>query len=451
MKKLDGVTSAIGMKQYLKRYGIKVKDAVPIQYGGEEYAIPKPKNKVLHVMVDFAHGKPIMHIHTDHHTDQHGVEKGTATSFVKSPSNAAYISQTLSKTDLFPPSDAKMISTIDSADFAKQGITVDDVMTAEFKGTGQVIKDNKKMALVVNTLTLAYKNKTDFLKTLVMNSNPSLKSMYVNIMKIVKEKGYEPPKEVAAGKDFYVQAQKAKMKNPQSKIIDLGSGESVMWGNTIVQYGGGEMFRPAFYDRYTPFKNHPDAHYLVIAWPMGLLQISKNPFKSAKNPHDLGKVGKKVMSKFKGKMKKKQVPLAYIKALLDKDARKSIEKDLKGRGQDIKAMPRNQIEGQIFGFTYKDFAALYADKAKGLGKGRKRDIIEDIMNKPYNFLSKKQKDLLESVTISLWDIVNATSGGHHDITNISGLNFYGKGYVDELLKKMMFVAAKEMKDKELKE
>lgn len=438
------------MKTYLKSYGIKTKDAVPIQYGGEEYAIPKPKNKVLHVMVDFAHGKPIMHIHTDHHDTQHGVEKGTATSFVKSPSNAAYISQTLSKSDLFPPSDAKMISTIDSADFARQGITVDDVMTAEFKGTGQVIKDNKKMALVVNTLTLAYKNKTDFLKTLVMNSNPSLKSMYVNIMKVIKEKGYEPPKEVAAGKEFYVQQQKASQQTDK-KIKDLGSGESTLYGNTIVQYGGGKMFRPAFYDRYTPFKNYPDAHYLVIAWPMGLLQISKNPFKSAKNPHDLGKIGQKVISKFKGKMTKKQVPLAYIKALLDSDARKAIEKDLKGRGNDIKAMPRNQIEGQIFGFTYKDFAALYADKAKGLGKGRKKDIIEDIMNKPYNFLSKKQKDMLESVTISLWDIVNATSGGHKDITNISGLNFYGKGYVDELLKKMMYVAAKEMKDKELKE
>lgn len=432
------------MKTYLKRYGIKVKDAVPVQYGGEQYAIPKPKNKVLHVLVDFAHGNPIMHIHTDHHDTQRGVEKGASTSFVKSPSNAAYISQTLSPSDLFPPQDAKMINTIDSADFAKQGITVGDVMSAEYSGTGDVIKDNKKMALVVNTLLLALKNKTDFLRDIVLNSNSSLKSMYVNIIKIMKDKKYPLPKEIAAGKEIYAQQQKELMKPSGSKITALKSGESVIWGNTIVQYGGGKMFGPAKYDRYTPFKNYPHAHYLVIGWAMGLLQISKNPFKSAKNLHDLGKVGKDILKKFEGKMKRKEVPLAYIKMLFDRDASKTMAKRLKDRGFDV---PKEQIANDIFGFTFKDFNALYAKKAKGA----RRSDIETIMNKPYDHLSDEERKSLWNITITLWDIVNETSGGHKDITNISGLNFWGKGYVDELLKKMMFVAAKEMKDKELKE
>ena len=34
---LDGVTSAIGMKNYLKQYGIKTIAAHPIQYGGAYY------------------------------------------------------------------------------------------------------------------------------------------------------------------------------------------------------------------------------------------------------------------------------------------------------------------------------------------------------------------------------------------------------------------------------
>ena len=47
--------------------------------------------------------------------------------------------------------------------------------------------------------------------------------------------------------------------------------------NIIVQYGGGSMMKPGSYDRYTPFKNNPDADFLVIAWPMGLVQASCNP------------------------------------------------------------------------------------------------------------------------------------------------------------------------------
>ena len=35
--------------------------------------------------------------------------------------------------------------------------------------------------------------------------------------------------------------------------------------NIIVQYGGGSMMKPGSYDRYTPFKNNPEADFLVIA------------------------------------------------------------------------------------------------------------------------------------------------------------------------------------------
>jgi hypothetical protein len=73
------------------------------------------------------------------------------------------------------------------------------------------------------------------------------------------------------------------------------------------------------------------------------------------------------------------------------------------------------------------------------------------MNKPYRFLSPKQKAILQKIEISLWDLVQAGSGGHKDITNISGLNFWGKGFVDEIIKPMMVAAANAMKDKKLVE
>ena len=78
-------------------------------------------------------------------------------------------------------------------------------------------------------------------------------------------------------------------------------------------------------------------------------------------------------------------------------------------------------------------------------------VQQDIMNKPYKNLSYKQKDILRKIQIPLWDLIQAGSGGHKDITNMSGLNFWGKGYVDDLMRPMMVAAAQAMKDKELKE
>jgi len=50
-------------------------------------------------------------------------------------------------------------------------------------------------------------------------------------------------------------------------------------------------------------------------------------------------------------------------------------------------------------------------------------------------MSAKQKAVLENVKISVWDIIKASSGGHKDITNISGFGFYPDDYVP-LLKKI---------------
>jgi hypothetical protein len=425
---LDGVTSAIGMKQYLKSYGIKVVDAHTIQYGGMEYAIPKPKDKTLAVMVDFAHGKPVMHIHTDHHDKQSGVSKDTKTSFVKSPSNAAYISQVLSPKDLFPPEDVKLISTVDSADFASQDITPDDVMRATFKLSSKldVSKNRRAMGFVVNTLTLAYKNKPGFLSKLVLQANPSLMSMYNVIKKLAKEEGYKAPEEVGSGKQDYVSKQAKNFKEGGIKIIStLKNGQHTQVGNTIVQYGGGYMVKG--YDRYTPFKNNEWAQYLVIAWPTGLVQISKNPFVKGNNPYHLGDLAiKKILPKFKSKLNK-EITLEFIK--------KVFENDIK--------------DNNSLGFQFNDFVSLFEGKIKGLvGSDRWKETVEDITNKPYSKLSYNQKEVLRKVTVNLYDLILAQSGGHKDITNLSGFNFFGKGYT-ELMKDVMVEIAKEMKDKTL--
>ncbi len=126
---LDGVTTAIAMKKYLEDNGIDVVDCHIIQYGDKEFTVKNndATGDTIPVLVDFAKGKPMYVIHTDHHDRQVGVEKGTSKQFRGARSNVETISQVVSPKDLFPSSDILLINTVDSADFAKHNITPDEV------------------------------------------------------------------------------------------------------------------------------------------------------------------------------------------------------------------------------------------------------------------------------------------------------------------------------------
>lgn len=431
----DGVTSAIAMKAYLEAYGIKTVAVHKINYGSNEFSAVKAKKGRLVWMVDFAHGKPFLHIHTDHHDAQTGDAETTSTAFEKAPSNVQAISQKISPRDLFSAEDIKVISMVDTADFAKNDITPDQVMNAAFgyDKTLNVDRNHTMMGLVVNKLLLAYKNKKGFLDKLVLQAKPSLISLYTVIKKVAKEENYKTPAEVGSGVENYVSAQKGKIIEPDIDPSKLKGGQSTMWGSTIVQYGGGGMFNG--YDRYTPFKNNPTADYLIIAWPMGLVQASKNPFKGGSNPHPLGDLAiKKLLgnSKWKSRLSKVNVSLAEIKRIFE---------------MDIKPADRDAM-----GFNFEDFASLVTkDQVKGMdieGNSGYTGFIKSLANVKFSQLSYKQKQNLEKVTVSVYDIMVAQSGGHRDITNVQGFNFLGKGYVD-IMKEFMKDLALELKDKRL--
>ncbi len=425
---LDGVTSAIGLKEYLSRYGIKTIDAQMIQYGDMEYQIPKPMRGkgILFAMVDFAHSKPMMHLWTDHHDVEHsGASKDMSLAFVHTPSNADYISSVISPSELFPPEDLKIISMVDSAAFAGTGLKPEDIMRSVFTmdKTIDISKNKQAMGLVTNKLTLVYKNKPGFLKELVLQSNPSLKSIYNVILRLVKEKGYRTPKEYEVSMRDYTENQKNKAKEGKlSDVKSLKNGESIMLGNTIVQYGGGSMMYA--YDRYTPFKTWPSAQFMVIAWPMGMVQVSKNPFIKGDVPVHLGELCADVLKKFKSKMLSDVITLGEIKKLSERGSKEN-----------------------IMGFTFRDFMSLFKNTAKGLGSEKWSEILDSVSSKEYKFLSQKQKDLLDKVTVTAWDIVKAQSGGHKSISNIqlSMIPDANKKY----LKDIFYEVAKEMKDKEL--
>ena len=396
---LDGVTTAIAMKNYLEQYGIKVVDSHVIQYGDKEFSVKKndAKGDTMPVLVDFAHGKPMFIIHTDHHDRQAGAEETKSTSFRHSRSNVETISQVVSPKEIFPYDDILLISTVDSANFAINNISVDDVITYLFSlDKNESLKRNKTLlGLVTNKLLLAFKNKPGFLEELVMKCKPSLMSILQNIKRIMIEKGYAKESELEKNKEDYIQQMKT------SSNVKYEDG-------IIVQYGGGSMMKPGSYDRYTPFKNNPEADFIVIAWPMGLVQASCNPYKKDRELKgvNLGDIAQEVLGKWEDQLKQREISLSTIKW---------ISEDTKGFGP------------ESVGFTFKDFVALYGNKYKTMDNGRETlTHIGEMMETPFSQLPEEHREMLDKISINAWDLIQANSGGHKCITNISGLVYLGR-------------------------
>jgi hypothetical protein len=369
---LDGVTTAIAMKNYLEQNGINVVDCEVIQYGTKEFAIKKPEGEgdVMPVLVDFAHGKPMFVIHTDHHDSQAGVEDDTATSFRHARSNVETISQVISPKEIFPSDDIMLISTVDSANFAVNKITPEMVMNFLYKfDKDSSLKQNKMlMGLVVNKLLLAYKNNPNFMESLVMNSKPSLISILTNIKKMAKDQDFASIETMTQNQEKFLQARQKE-------------GAIEKTGNVISQFGLGSM-RKGSYDRYVPFRIHPDADFLVtgLGGQVGMVQASCNPFKEerALKGINLGEIKDEVLEKFRPELEKEILSFRVIKRIAEREA-----------------------TPESVGFTSKDMMALYG--------------------KMPSFDSEKQ-------TINGYDFLKANSGGHKCITNISGINFLYSGY-----------------------
>ena len=184
------------MRDYLESNGIKVVDVEVIQYGDKEWSVKKADatGEVMPVLVDFAHGKPMFVIHTDHHDRQAGAEETGSKSFRQSRSNVETLSQIIPKTDLFPTEDVATISMVDSADYAKNEITPETVMNYVFKfdKDASARKNRMLLGLVTNKLLLAFKNKPNFLERLVAESKPSLLNLFLKIKEIMEEQNYAP-------------------------------------------------------------------------------------------------------------------------------------------------------------------------------------------------------------------------------------------------------------------
>jgi hypothetical protein len=346
------------------------------------------------VLVDFAHGKPMFKIHTDHHDTQVGAGDTKSISFTESPSNVRTISQVMSPKELFSNTDIDLISKVDSARY--KGTDPKDVINYLFRlDKEKGLEQNKTaMGLVANKLLLAYKNKPGFLEKLTMEAEPSLYSILNIIKRIAGEEGYATPEQMAKHQEDYIKQQS------QSENVKYDDG-------IIVQYGGGSMYKPGSYDRYTPFVLYPDADFLVIAWPMGLVQASCNPFKEGRalSGINLGEMANELLDSAKSWFESKIIPLTTLKWVSETSATET-----------------------SVGFTSKDLEAFYPQVVEKLKRVEGAwDKIKKIMDKPYPLLTDEELSFLDNFGLPLWDIIKSNSGGHKCITNISGLNYYGRG------------------------
>jgi hypothetical protein len=333
-------------------------------------------------------------IHTDHHDTQVGAGDTKSISFTESPSNVRTISQVMSPKELFSNTDIDLISKVDSARY--KGTDPKDVINYLFRlDKEKGLEQNKTaMGLVANKLLLAYKNKPGFLEKLTMEAEPSLYSILNIIKRIAGEEGYATPEQMAKHQEDYIKQQS------QSENVKYDDG-------IIVQYGGGSMYKPGSYDRYTPFVLYPDADFLVIAWPMGLVQASCNPFKEGRalSGINLGEMANELLDSAKSWFESKIIPLTTLKWVSETSATET-----------------------SVGFTSKDLESFYPQVVEKLKRVEGAwDKIKKIMDKPYPLLTDEELSFLDNFGLPLWDIIKSNSGGHKCITNISGLNYYGRG------------------------
>ena len=388
---LDGVTTALAMKKYLERYGIETVDAEVIQYGTSEFAIKKPdaSGEIMPVLVDFAHGKPMFLIHTDHHDTQAGAEFTKSKQFSHSRSNVRTISDVISPNDLFYGTDIQAISTIDSADFITYKITPQDILNFNFRNSST--KNRFMLMFIVNKWLLTFKSKDRFLETLVLDCTPSAINLYLKIKELIGPEFDEKSEELLQNQIDYIETRKT------DKDIDVED-------KIIFQYGLGYIGRKGSYDRYTPFINNPDGDFLITAFPMGMVQVSCNPFKTdrALKGVNLGEVKDKVLSEFENELKNIKVSLSSLKWISESDP---------------------GFTEESIGFTYRDLKALYGNDYVIQDEDVSEKELQNIMDQHFDKLSDEEKEILDNIFISGWNIVLRNSGGHRCITNISGLNY----------------------------
>jgi hypothetical protein len=226
----------------------------------------------------------------------------------------------------------------------------------------------------------------------------------------------------------YIETRKLHIKDESGKLVKHKDIDFIEDYNIVRQYGIGSVFKPGSYDRYIVFKNFPKADFVCTIFPMGLIQVSCNPFKEkALKQVNLGEIAKEVLGKFKYQLSNINISISDIKRINEDEVKK-----MKDRyGQDYQAI----------GFNFSDLKAFYKNVIIALPNRRQGDsktrvilnlddennqdvkLLEEWMNIPYEEWPNQARQEISWLKIPIWNIIEESSGGHPSITNIQGLNY----------------------------
>jgi len=455
---LDGVCSFLAMKSYLESYSIKVMESHIIQYGSLEFNVKNIKSGRLPVIVDFAHVKDMFVIATDHHDSQAGGTKNCSTNFKKSRCNVETISGEISTSDVFTDGDIELIRTVDSADYLKYNILPEEIQKAifNFNKNDKSVRNRFLLGLVVNRLLLALKNKRikvtsldktrehynrNLLECLVLDSKPSLYSMYLNLRHYIKSatsyewnmdtKSYHDPKRLPTQNQLnynlnsYILSRKEFI-NHSGLLMKNRELEYDSEFKIIKQYDIGETFKTGSYDRYVVFRNFPDSDWVCTIYKMGLIQISANPFKAKASNVHLGNITKELFEKYKNILSNFRISIGGIKKINESESYK---------------LKQKYSGFESIGFRFNDLVTFYKDSIYYLPNRKSGDMktveklnildetnedvifLKSTMDKLYSSWTFEERQEMSLFKITGLSILETGSGGHPSITNIQGLNY----------------------------
>jgi hypothetical protein len=426
-KDLDGVTTALAVKSLLNEYGIVTIGSCNIQYGAEQYSVKKVPKGILGVLVDFASGNSQYHIQFDHHQEQRG-NSNTFTIAESKSCNVEIVNELLQNSDKFSCDEIDIIRIVDSADYLRNGISIENIVPFNHINTGNEVYDK---GLYLNKIILAYKSKyiqvngkmINFLEFLVNNSNCDLDSILRNVELAQSYKS----------KFFNWKLKKWQFENLPSinEVVDnrnrfidhLSTNPYVNLknNNVLVVEKSSPMVDTGSYDRYGVFYNNMNADYLVNTFEFGFVQISKNPFKKMdREILDLSKISRETLNKFKPIFSKIFVSLYDIKLQNESNISKLIKKV-------------DYTENEMIGFDFDEILSfdynIYYKNSDGetikfdTNNTEAVALLRKAYNKYYKYIPLTDKIYLSGLKVSLWELITSYSGGHKYITNIAALNY----------------------------
>ena len=440
---LDGVTTAILMRDILSKYGVEVVEAHPIQYGNLEWSIVKPKDDYIKIMVDFAHSKTFFDIHTDHHEHQANVSDNCANFFRKELSNAEMLNYYHNQKFTFL--DETLIRIVDSAqfklvDFFSEKKSTDDMNSELSKYRKKYIKkfgdenvskfddycrnniieydrDSNRMVFrkqyakkyyrydIPNDITNLDPNRVrNYLIKGKLNGSLLNRKMVLGlacnkVLLALKNKPQVLGLLVKQCKpslmNIYIALQIIIKRFRLPNIEEMqDNGDAYVKrmktyhrcdmdyvDNILTQEDGGDMFSCGSFDRYTPFNNFPDTNYFIMHWSVGIVQISYNPFREKRHKNvNLGEITKQILEKYKNALVNINITILDMKKESEKELTKRYKKS-KNFGTKLEEM---------VGFTYSDLMSYYSDSL--------HVVINDIPIK-IDFDNEHHKNLLSKLEV----------------------------------------------------